>query len=152
MNLEKMQAIHALFQAKNYKQLYQEEGEVLRLMLMVNSFEEFQDFCAEADTLEEPIFWLYEGAVSGENLLIGGYDEDVSQKVQSFLKEKLPSDLFGAIEPELEGVYVDIDDEDNLQAKIELCNQRLKGSVFSIHVDYEDTYCAGAYFLWVERS
>ena len=39
--------------------------------------------------------------------------------------------------------------EDNLDKKIELCNQRLTDTDYSLQLDFDDTYYAGVYFLSV---
>lgn len=147
--LEK-QHIHDLFLEKNYLELYQTQSATLNEMLLVNSQQEFEDFLKTEDFLEEDIFWLYYAAVQGKSLLIGGYEEDVTSKVFAFLKEHLPATVFVEIQKYLQEIYVDIDDRDNLQEKIDLCNQHLSDSGYFVHIDYEDTYCALTYFLSVK--
>ena len=104
-------------------------------------------FCDMRD--DERIFLLYYSAVHGESLLIGGYEGDATSQVNSFLKSKLPENIFSKIECNIENLYVDVDDEDNIKEKIDCCNQKMKDSGYFINVAYEDTYCAGAYFLSV---
>ena len=94
---------------------------------------------------------LYYATVQGESLLIGGYEEDATSKVSAFLKGHLPETIFAGIQKYLQDIYVDIDDRDNLQEKIEICNQLLSDSGYYILIDSDDTYCALAYFLSVKR-
>ncbi len=149
MNLTEKQQIHALFETKNYKELYKIRSDVLHEMLMIHNKEEFEDFLSCENFIDERIFLLYDSAIHGESLLIGGYEEDAISQVTSFLKTKLPEDIFSKIEGSLENLYVDIDDKDNMKEKIDYCNQQMKNTCYSINVEYEDTYCAGAYFLSV---
>lgn len=150
MNTVERQHIHDLFLEKNYLQLYKTQSATLNEMLLINSQQEFEDYLKNENFLEEDIFWLYHAAVQGESLLIGGYEEDVASKVSAFLKERLPETIFVVIQKYLQDIYVDIDDRDNLQEKIETCNQQLSNSGYYIQIDSDDTYCTLAYFLSVK--
>ena len=152
MNTSEKQYIHTLFVDKNYLELYQSQSKTLHEMLFVNTQQEFEDFLKSEDSLEEDIFWLYYAVVQAESLLIGAYEEDVTSKVSIFLKEKLPTAIFTGIQIYLQDIYVDIDDMDNLQEKMAICNQYLSDKKYFIQVEYEDTYCALAYFLTVKSK
>lgn len=149
MNLTEKKQIHKLFETKNYIELYKTQSNVLHKMLMIHNEEELKDFLSCENFIDERIFLLYDSAVHGESLFIGGYEGDATSKVTSFLKTKLPENIFNMMEGSLENLYVDIDDEDNMKEKIDDCNQQIKDTCYSLNVEYEDTYCAGAYFLSV---
>lgn len=149
MDNNEKQAIHKLFELEQFSELYQTQADVINEMLAIESQQEFEDFLAEAGGLDEDVFWLHYGAVHSESLSIGGYEEDVSQKVSDFLKLRLPENLFSAVLEHLQDVYVDLDDEDNLKEKVDLCNQCLEGTDYSLRLDFDDTYYAGIYFLSV---
>ena len=83
---------------------------------------------------------------------MGGYEEDVTEQVAAFLQGKLPKADFQSIAVHLQGIYVDIDDRDNLEEKIEFCNQCLTGAGYSIQVEHDDTYCTWDYFLSVQHT
>lgn len=151
MNPVEKHHIHELFLKKNYLELYQTQSATLNEMLLVNSQQEFEDYLKNEDFLEEDIFWLYYAAVQGESLLIGGYEGDVTSKVSTFLNQHLPATIFVEIQKYLQDISVDIDDRDNLQEKIEICNQHLSDSGYFIQVDSEDIYCSLAYFLSVKH-
>lgn len=151
MNTMEKQHIHDLFLEKKYLELYKTQSATLNEMLLVNSQQEFEDYLKNEDFLKEDIFWLYYATVQGESLLIGGYEEDATSKVSAFLKGHLPEIIFTGIQKYLQDIYVDIDDRDNLQEKIEICNQLLSDSGYYILIDSDDTYCALAYFLSVKR-
>ena len=53
------------------------------------------------------------------------------------------------LEESLDQIYVDADDEDNLMDIIDLCNEYLEGTGYSLNLVFEDTYYDGAYFLSV---
>lgn len=144
--------IHQMFQEKQYKRLYGECAAAINEMLMITTGEEFEDFLQQVGELEEDIFWLYHEYVCGKSMLIGGYEEDVTEKVRSFLKDRMSTSAFAMIEDDLRDVYVDLDGKNNLENKISLCNARLKDIKDTILLQYEDVYCAGAYFLSVNEK
>lgn len=152
MNAIEKQHIHDLFLEKKYLELYNTQSPTLNEMLLVNSQQEFEDYLKNEDFLEEDIFWLYYATIQGESLLISGYEEDATSKVSTFLKGHLPETIFVGIQKYLQDIYVDIDDIDNLQEKIEICNQHLSDSGYYIQIDSDDTYCALAYFLSVKHK
>ena len=49
-------------------------------------------------------------------------------------------------------IYVDIDERDNLEEKMGLCNQYLACAGYSIQVEHDDTYCTWDYFLSVQHA
>ncbi len=59
---------------------------------------------------------------------------------------------FHRIADHLQDIYVDIDERDNLEERIGLCNQRLAGTGYSIQVEHDDAYCAWDYFLSVQHT
>lgn len=149
MNTSEKQFIHTLFETERFLELYQTQADVINAMLSTETQQEFEDFLASDSGIAEDVFWLHYGVVHGESLSIGGYEEDVTQKVSAFLKQKLPANLFSAMQKHLQNVYVDIDDEDNLKEKVNLCNQCLENTDCALRLDFDDTYCAGVYFLSV---
>ena len=155
MDNNEKQYIHTLFETGNFMELYRVQKETINEMLSIDTLQDFEDFIGEIEErqgfIDEDVFWLHYAAVHGESLLIGGYEEDVTEKITDFLMERLPDDVFYSIRKYLQNVYVDIDDEDNLEEKIGLCNQCLTDTDYSLRLDYDDTYYAGVYFLSLER-
>lgn len=149
MTQEEKELIHQLFLAHDYTALYQRHAAVINEMLNISSMEEFVDYLefAEDEVLDERIFYLYYSSLHGESLLIGGFEEDVTAKVQSFVKAYCPEQVFAHIQEQLQDIYIDIDGRDNLQEKIELCNHKLLGSGYQFQVEIDETYCDCAYFL-----
>ncbi len=149
MNSEEKKAIHALFESKNYMEIYKTYPRAVNEMLMIEGKADFEDFIEAEGDLDENIFGLYFSAVNGESLLIGGYEEDVTEKVSLFLEQKLPELAFDRIKGHLSGWYADLGTKDTIGEKTADCNHALKGTGCSVKAEYEDTYCAGAYFLSV---
>lgn len=143
------QSIHTLFETEHFSELYQTQADVINEMLSMETLQDFEDFLESEGGIDEDVFWLHYGAVHGKSLLIGGYEEDVTQKVSAYLKQKLAENLFSAVEEHLTNVYVDIDDEDNLKEKVGLCNQCLEKTDYLLRLDFDDTYYVGVYFLSV---
>ena len=139
--------IHKLFETKDYIELYRTQTETIQKMLLIDSQEEFEDFLNEYD-LEECVFWLYYTAIHGESLLIEGYNGDITETVMDFLKQKLPKDLYYNMKHDLY-FYVDLGTKDNISEQISICNQHLKNTGYSILLHYDESYCAGVYFLEV---
>lgn len=149
MKNNEKQYIHTFFETENYLELYRVQAEVINEMLAIDNQQEFEDFLESEDYIEEDVFWLHYAVVHGESLLIGGYEEDVTPKISDFLKQRLPEELYFKMQEYLKKIYVDIDAEDNLEEKIGLCDQCLKDTDYSLQLDFDDTYYAGAYFLSV---
>lgn len=149
VNTPEKQSIHELFESEQFAEHYLAHGDVINEMLCVETREEFEDFLSEEGGIDERAFWLYYDAVRSESLLIGGYEGDVTHKVSGFLRKKLPENLFSAMREHLQNVYVDMDGEDDLKEKIGLCSWCLDKSGYSLKLDFDDTYCAGVYFLSV---
>lgn len=141
--------IHTLFETKNYIELYQTQASTINEMLLIREQKDLEDYLESDYFLDENVFWLYDAAVHGESLLIGGYDEDVTKEVLNFLKCNLPETIFCVVKEKLQNLYVDLGTRDNLKEKIDYCNQCLKEAGYFIQLEYEDTYCAGVYFLSV---
>lgn len=144
----KKQYIHELFETKNYIQLYQSQAIVIQQMLLIDNQKDFEDFL-QYDDLDETIFWLHYSVVQGESLLIEGYDKDVSKNVIAFLRNKLPKELFCTIEYDIQHLYISLGDYNNVEEQITICNRQLKNTKYSIQLYYDETYCAGVYFLKV---
>ena len=149
MNDSEKQYIHSFFENEKFIELYQVQAETINEMLSIDNQLDFEDFLESEGVIEEDVFWLHYAVVHGESLLIGGYEEDITEKFTDFLKQRLPSDIFFTIQEHLQNLYVDIDAEDNLEEKIGFCNQCLKDTNYSLQLNFDDTYYAGAYFLSV---
>ena len=83
--------------------------------------------------------------VINEMLLI-----DSQEDFEDFLREKLTDNVFDVIKNNIQQIYVDLGTRDNLEERIGVLNRQLKKNEYSIRLDYDETYCAGVYFLSVD--
>ena len=65
---------------------------------------------------------------------------------------KLSPLMLTDIKEYLQDIYVDIDDMDNLQEKMDILNQHLSEYGYHVQIESEDTYCALAYFLMLKQK
>lgn len=149
MNISERLLIKALFASGQYLKLYDSQAHIINEILSIRTEKEFHDFLNDEGYLDEQVFWLHYGSWHGESLFVGAYDEDIADKVWCYLDSKLPESLFEMLEECLDQLYVDADDENNLEDIIDPCNEYLEGTGYSIALVFEDTYYGGAYFLSV---
>ena len=136
-----VKAIQELLSKKEYQAVYDQYAPMLQDMLFVQSFEEWLDFIQQEGALEEEPLRLYLSAWRGSCLLLGCYEGEATPKVVRQLLEKLSG---------LPPIAIDVDELDGtLEKQLAPYQDLLTQAGFSFHIDFEDTYCAGAYFLWV---
>lgn len=142
--------IHNLFKEKLYNQLYKEYTTVVNEMLLLETASDFEDFLFQGNILDEDVFWLYYTALQGKSLLIGGYEEDVTEHIKKSLRNKLPESILNLISDDLQNLFVDLGTMDTLVEHIDMCNNHLKKTEYFLQVQYNELYCAGVYFLSVK--
>ncbi len=151
--MEKKRQISDFFEKNDWKSVYQAAPETVNKMLLIENQAEFDDFLEQDGDVAEPVFWLFYGALHGDSLMIGGYEGDIGEKAAVFLKKRLTDVEFQIIRDEIYQLHVDIDDDlgryDNLTEKIAGCNALLENTGRLLHLEFDDTYCAGVYFLSV---
>ncbi len=144
---EDVEKIQTLLAQKDYQSVYDQYAPVLRDMLFVQSMEEWLDFIRQEGGLEEEPLGLYVSAWRGECLLLGCYEGEATEKVLGYLKDKLPAELWeklGALAP----IIIDTDElNGTMEKQIAPYQEVLESAGFSVQIDFEDIYCAGAYFL-----
>ena len=147
---EDCKTIQALLSQRSYQAVYDQYTPVLQDMLFVRSPEEWLDFIQQEGTLEEEPLRLYLSAWRGECLLLGGYQGDVTQAVLDCLKGKIPGELLERLSG-LPPVVIDIDElNSTLEKQLAPYQEVLEPAGFAFHIEFEDIYCAGAYFLSVD--
>ena len=128
---EDVKRIQEMLSRGEYETIYHQYASVLQTMLFVQSLEEWLDFIRQEGALEEEPLALYLSAWRGECLLLG----------------KLPAEL-GERLSDLPPIVIDIDEVNGtLEKQIIPYQNVLERTDFRLHVDFEDIYCAGAYFL-----
>lgn len=149
---EDMKRIQELLSKGEYQAVYDQYAPMLQDMLFVQSLEEWLDFIQQEGALEEEPLGLYLSAWRGECLLLGGYQGDVTQAVLDCLKGKIPGELLEKLSG-LPPVVIDIDElNGTLEKQIAPYQEVLELAGFALHIDFEDIYSAGAYFLSVETK
>ena len=141
--------IQELLSKEEYQAVYDQYAPMLQDMLFVQSLEEWLDFIRQEGALEEKPLRLYLSAWRGLCLLLGCYEGEASPKVLGWLKGRIPEELLEKLSG-LAPIVVDVDEPGGtLEKQIAPYQDALTQAGFSFHIDFEDIYCAGAYFLWV---
>lgn len=145
--------IQDLLERRQYIQLYQEQPKVINMMLLVEDQAEFEDYLADMDDpIEERVFWQFYSVVNGKSIEIGGYEGDAEDKVCSYLRRYLPPELYEKTKGIMQNLYVDMDEDDQLEKRVCQCNQILEASGYRIQLEFDDTYYTGVYFLSVTEG
>ena len=146
---EDVKNIQELLSRKEYQAVYDQYASVLQDMLFVQSSEEWLDFIQREGTLEEEPLRLYLSAWRGLCLLLGCYEGEATRKVLDWLKDRIPGELLEKLSG-LAPIVIDVDElGGTLEKQIAPYQEALTQAGFSVHIDFEDIYCAGAYFLSV---
>ena len=144
-----VKAIQKLLSKKEYQAVYDQYASVLQDMLFVQRSEEWLEFIQQEGTLEEKPLRLYLSAWRGMCLLLGCYEGEATQKVLGWLKGRIPGELLEKLSS-LAPIVVDMDElGGTLEKQVAPYQDVLIQAGFSFHIDFEDIYCAGAYFLSV---
>lgn len=147
----KEETLRPLLAERRFDALYREVPAVLDEMLLIQSRAEFEDFLAQGQEVEEEAFWRFYRAALGKSLLLDGYEGDVTEKVQAFLRKELPRAVYSQLEELLCDIQADLDEDlEPLEDRVEEWNARLSGTPYTLELELEDTYCSGVYFLSVQ--
>lgn len=136
---------------KDYIRRYKEYPEVINNMLSISNMEEFEDFISEEFEFHEDVFQLYCNVELGQSIVIGAYEGDVTQMVNQYLKANLTDEVFSMINSIASNWYVDMDEEDKFEKMVDMCNEMLEAIPYTLVANFDDTYCAGVYFLSVTQ-
>lgn len=149
---EDVKKIQELLSKEEYQAVYDQYAPVLRDMLFVESPEEWLDFIRQEGTLEEEPLRLYLLARRGACLLLGCYEGETTQKVLDYLKSRIPEALLESLAG-LAPIVIDIDELDGtLEKQLAPYQEILIRAGYAFHIDFEDIYCAGAYFLSIDTQ
>ena len=141
--------IQELLSKEEHRAIYDQYAPMLQDMLFVQTSEEWLDFIQQEGTLEEKPLRLYLSAWQGLCLLLGCYEGEVTQKVLGWLKGRIPDELLEKLSG-LPPIVIDVDELNGaLEKQIAPYQEILAPTGYSFHIDIEDIYCAGAYFLRV---
>ena len=144
--------IQELLSKEEYQAVYDQYAPVLRDMLFVESPEEWLDFIRQKRVLEEEPLRLYLLAQRGACLLLGCYEGEATQKVLDYLKSRIPEALLESLAG-LAPIVIDIDElGGTLEKQLAPYQEILTRAGYAFHIDFEDIYCAGAYFLSIDTQ
>ncbi len=133
-----------------FHEVYKLAGPALEDMLCIQGEDEWMDFVTQqGPELEERPLCLHLAAWSDCCLEIGCFEGDVTDKLMNFLRQDLPEKVFDSLErfP----VRVDIDELNGaLEPQIKPYQEQLKPWGCKLKVFFDDTYCAGVYFVFLE--
>ena len=141
--------IQELLSKEEHRAVYDQYAPMLQDMLFVQTSEEWLDFIQQEGTLEEKPLRLYLSAWQGLCLLLGCYEGEVTQKVLGWLKGRIPDELLEKLSG-LPPIVIDVDEMNGtLENQIAPYQKILSQGGVPLHIEFEDIYCAGAYFLSV---
>jgi len=147
-----VKTIQELLSKKEYQAVYGQYAPMLQDMLFVQTSEEWLDFIQQEGALEEKPLRLYLSAWRGLCLLLGCYEGETTQKVLDYLKSRIPEALLESLAG-LAPIVIDIDElGGTLEKQLAPYQEILTRAGYAFHIDFEDIYCAGAYFLSIDTQ
>lgn len=142
--------IWMLLEERRFSEAYQRFAPVWEDMLGIYEEAEWLDYLEQQSTeLEERPLRLHLAAWAGCCLELGGFEGDVTEKLQNFLRKDLPEKVFEKLN--LTSINLDIDElNGELEPQLEPWREQLEPWGCKLKVFFDDTYCAGIYFLFLE--
>ncbi len=142
--------IWTLLAQRAFKEAYRRYAPVWEDMLFIRGEAEWLDFLEhEGQELEERSLRLHLAAWSDCCLEIGCYEGDVTGKLMNFLRRDLPEKVFDRLVPS--PVNVDIDEPNGEpEPQLKPWREQLEPWGCKLKVFFDDTYCAGVYFVFLE--
>lgn len=131
--------------------VYRLFGPALEDMLGIQGESEWLDFIGqEGAELEERPLCLHLAAWQHCCLELGGYEGDVTERLMEFLRKELPKEKFCQITPT--PVVLDLDEPSGeLEPQLKPYQEQLEAMECRFQVFFDDTYCAGVYFVFLEQ-
>jgi len=142
--------IRTLLSEGAFQEVYRRYSPVLEDMLYIGGEAEWLDYVdQQGPELEERSLRLHLAAWRNCCLEVGGYEGDVTEKLAEFLRKNLPEKLYDKLERP--AVNVDIDEfSGELEPQLKPYQEQLEPWGCKLKAFFEDTYCAGLYFLFLE--
>ena len=142
--------IWTLLAQRAFKEAYRRYAPVWEDMLFIRGEAEWLDFLEhEGQELEERSLRLHLAAWSDCCLEIGCYEGDVTGKLMNCLRRDLPEKVFDRLVPS--PVNVDIDEPNGEpEPQLKPWREQLEPWGCKLKVFFDDTYCAGVYFVFLE--
>jgi len=142
--------IQTLMAEGAFQEVYRRCAPVLEDMLFIGEEAEWLNYVdQQGPELEERPLRLHLAAWRNRCLEVGGYEGDVTEKLAEFLRKNLPENLYEKLERP--AVNVDIDEfSGELEPQLKPYQEQLEPWGCKLKVFFDDTYCAGIYFLFLE--
>lgn len=132
---------------KEYEVFYNINKNIICEMLLVNSYSDFLDFL-EDEKINKTIFMCAWMEKNGKCIGIGGYEENIENKIILFLKRKINSITFLDTVTR-EKIFTDFDDEDNFKDYIRKINLHLVTQNLQFVLFFNDIYVQCSYYLFL---
>ena len=131
--------------------VYRLFGPALEDMLSIQGEAEWLEFVEQqGPELEERPLCLHLAAWHHRCLELGGYEGDVTERLMEFLRKELPKEKFCQITPT--PVVLDLDEPSGeLEPQLKPYQEQLEAMECRFQVFFDDTYCAGVYFVFLEQ-
>lgn len=142
--------IWTLLEQREFAEAYRRYAPVWEDMLCIREEAEWLDYLErEGPELEERPLRLHLAAWADCCLEVGGYEGDVTERLLSFLRRDLPEKVLYKLTPS--PVNVDVDEPNGeLESQLKPWREQLEPWGCKLKVFFDDTYCAGIYFLFLE--
>ena len=134
-----------------FHEVYKLAGPALEDMLCIQGEDEWMDFVTQQGSeLEERPLCLHLAAWHRRCVEIGCYEGDVTEKLADYLRNNLTEEQFSSMERP--AVSVDIDEPNgDLGLQLEPYRRQAEAWGCKLHAFFDDTYCAGLYFVFLEK-
>ncbi|MDE7246118.1 MAG: hypothetical protein K2O18_19390, partial [Oscillospiraceae bacterium] len=135
-----------MLKEEKYSRFYERNQKIVSDLLFLESLDEFMDF-SEGDRLDEESYCFAFLCAKGNGLQIGGYEEDLTEKLTGFFAQK------GLLYPEIaaiinrEVIYTDCDNSGNFEQAVTEINRFLEPHGLWLTVFDDFMYCDCQYTL-----
>ncbi len=134
--------------AKDYSTFYEDNQDIVRNILFIETIDEFLEFVSE-NTLDVECFCAAFLCAKGYGIQVGGYEDDLTQTLTKFFEGK------GFAYPEIleiigkEKIYTDCSDYDNFKKSLTSINKILDEHGIRVIVFEDFVYCDCQYTMLV---
>lgn len=146
-----MQNSVQMLQEKDFSRFYDKNQDIVRNILFLESVDEFLDFSND-NSLDIECFCAAFLCAKGYGIQIGGYEDDLTQILTEFFKNKGIDDskVFEIINSEK--IYTDCSDYDNFKESMTAINQVLAPHGVRVIVFEDFVYCDCEYTVLIVNN
>jgi len=135
-----------MLDSKDFSKFYEENQEIVRSILFIETIDEFLDFVSE-NTLDVECYCAAFLCAKGYGIQVGGYEDDLTKPFTAFFEAK------GLAYPEIieiigkEKIYTDCGDYDNFKKSLTSINKLLDEHGMRVIVFEDFVYCDCEYTM-----